>query len=62
MFFKGINDAGNGKGLITTVVRGGLPKGDYRVYTMTSASNHHPVLMPVAQRGAQDDCQKFRVT
>jgi transcription initiation factor TFIID subunit 15 len=28
---------------------------------MTSSSNHQPVLMPVAQRGAQDDCQKFSV-
>jgi hypothetical protein len=28
---------------------------------MNSASNHQPVLMPVAQRGAQDDCQKFTV-
>jgi hypothetical protein len=28
---------------------------------MNSASNHQPVIMPVAQRGAQDDCQKFTV-
>jgi transcription initiation factor TFIID subunit 15 len=62
VFFKGINDAGNGKGLLSAVVGGGLPKGHYRVCTMTSASNHQPVLMPVAQRGAQDDCQKFQVT
>lgn len=40
---------------------GGLPAGNYRVCTMTSSSNHQPVLMPVAQRGAQDDCQKFVV-
>ncbi|KIN05236.1 hypothetical protein OIDMADRAFT_25811 [Oidiodendron maius Zn] len=60
-FFKGINDAGNGRGLLSATVTGGLPKGHYRVCTMTSASNHQPVLMPVAQRGAQDDCQKFIV-
>jgi hypothetical protein len=61
VFFKGINDAGNGKGLLSTTVTGGLPKGHYRVCTMTSSSNHQPVLMPIAQRGAQDDCQKFIV-
>lgn len=55
-FFKGINDAGNGQGLLSATAEQGLPEGDYRVCTMTSASNHQPVLMPVAQRGAQDDC------
>ncbi len=61
VFFKGINDAGNGKGLLSAKITGGLPAGNYRVCSMTSASNHQPVLMPVAQRGAQDDCQKFTV-
>jgi len=60
-FFKGINDAGNGNGLLTATLSGGLPAGFYRVCSMTSASNHQPVLMPVAQRGAQDDCAKFQV-
>jgi hypothetical protein len=60
-FFKGINDAGNGQGLLTATVTGGLPAGNYRVCTLTSASNHQPVLMPVAQRGSQDDCTKFSV-
>ena len=60
-FFKGINDAGNGKGLLSTAVAGGLPAGCYRVCTMTSASNHQPVLMPVAQRGSQEDCRYFSV-
>jgi hypothetical protein len=60
-FFKGINDAGNGQGLLTAVVTGGLPAGNYRVCTMSSASNHQPVLMPVAQRGTPDDCTKFTV-
>ena len=45
-----INDAGNGKGLVTTAVTGGLPAGNYRVCTMAGSSNHQPVLMPVAQR------------
>lgn len=60
-FFKGINDDGNGQGLLSATVDGGLPAGVYRVCTMSSASNHQPVLMPVAQRGAQDDCTKFTV-
>lgn len=60
-FFKGINDDGNGNGLLSATVTGGLPAGNYRVCTMSSSSNHQPVLMPVAQRGAQDDCTKFVV-
>jgi hypothetical protein len=60
-FFKGINDAGNGEGLLSATVTGGLPAGNYRVCTLTSASNHQPVLMPVAQRGSSDDCTKFTV-
>ena len=60
-FFKGINDAGNGKGLLTAVVTGGLPAGNYRVCTMAASSNHAPVVMPVAQRGTADDCTKFIV-
>jgi transcription initiation factor TFIID subunit 15 len=47
-FFKGINDAGNGQGGLSAAVAGGLPAGIYRVCTMTSASNHQPVLMPVS--------------
>jgi hypothetical protein len=60
-FFKGINDAGNGKGLLSATVTGGLPAGNYRVCTMASASNHQPAIMPVAQRGTADDCTKFTV-
>lgn len=60
-FFKGINDAGNGKGLLSATVTGGLPAGNYRVCTMASSSNHQPVIMPVAQRGTADDCTKFTV-
>lgn len=59
-FFKGIDDAGNGQGLLSATVDGGLPAGTYRICTMNSAQNHQPVLMPVAQRGSQDDC--IRVT
>ena len=61
-FFKGINDAGDGAGTLSTDVTGGLPAGNYRICTMTSAANHQPVLMPVAQRGPQDDCRYFTVS
>lgn len=47
-FFKGINDNGNGQGLLSAAVASGLPAGFYRVCTMNSASNHQPVLMPVS--------------
>ncbi|KAJ6260445.1 hypothetical protein Dda_4671 [Drechslerella dactyloides] len=60
-FFKGINTPANGQGILSAVVTGGLPAGKYRCCTMSSAANHQPVLMPVAQRGAQDDCQRFTV-
>jgi len=33
---------------LSATVGGGLPVGVYRVCTMTSASNHQPVLMPVS--------------
>jgi len=61
-FFKGINNAGDGRGTLKASVSNGLPTaGTYRVCTMASAANHQPVLMPVAQRGAQDDCVRFTV-
>ncbi|KAH6720877.1 hypothetical protein BKA61DRAFT_640961 [Leptodontidium sp. MPI-SDFR-AT-0119] len=60
-FFKGIDDAGDGNGLLQATVTDGLPAGVYRVCTMIAARNHQPVNMPVAQRGAQDDCTKFEV-
>ncbi|KAI9827092.1 MAG: hypothetical protein M1826_006456 [Phylliscum demangeonii] len=59
-FFKGLNAAAV-NGLLTVSVTKGLPAGSWRCCTMSAASNHQPVLMSVAQRGAQDDCQKFIV-
>lgn len=61
VFFKGVNDAGDGNGNVAATVEGGLPDGTYRVCTMSGASNHQPVLMPVAQRGSQEDCRYFTV-
>lgn len=47
-FFKSIDDAGNGDGLLSAAVPYGFPRGVYRVCTMNSASNHQPIVMPVA--------------
>ncbi|KAL2801238.1 hypothetical protein BJX66DRAFT_289333 [Aspergillus keveii] len=60
-FFKTIFGKGDGEGGFSVQVRRGLPVGYYRVCTMVAASNHQPVIMPVVYRGAQDDCQRFRV-
>lgn len=49
VFFKGIDDDGNGAGLLKATVTGGLPAGFFRVCTMSAAANHQPVTMPVAQ-------------
>ena len=61
VFFKGIDDNGDGKGGLKADVTGGLPDGFYRVCTMSSSATHQAVTMPVAQRGSQDDCTKFQV-
>ncbi|KAK1829340.1 hypothetical protein QBC39DRAFT_134713 [Podospora conica] len=60
VFFRGLNDAGV-EGLLKAEVTGGLRTGFYRVCTMVAAGNHQPVLMPMAQRGGQDDCVRFAV-
>ncbi|KAI8918943.1 hypothetical protein BC831DRAFT_481576 [Entophlyctis helioformis] len=36
--------------------------GEYRICTMAASASHQPVVMPVAQRGAQDDCVRVNVT
>lgn len=61
-FFKGLNDKAVGNGqLSVTVPAGSLPAaGTYRICTMAGGFSHQPVVMPIAQRGAQDDC--IRVT
>ncbi|KAI9659259.1 MAG: hypothetical protein M1829_006599 [Trizodia sp. TS-e1964] len=60
-FFLGVNDKGNGKGLLSATVKGGLKAGNYRICVMGAASNHQPVLSPVAQRGGQDDCIRMKI-
>ncbi|KZV77520.1 hypothetical protein PENSPDRAFT_672845 [Peniophora sp. CONT] len=57
-FFAGVNSpAKNGK--LSVTVGGGLPKGAYRLASINSASNHQPVLVAEAQRGAVDDMIYF---
>lgn len=59
-FFKGLNAAAaNGK--LTADVTKGLPAGVYRISSITAASNHQAVLMPVAQRGSVDDAVYVRL-
>jgi transcription initiation factor TFIID subunit 15 len=60
-FFLGINTPLNQDSQVFAAVPGGLPAGFYRVCTMVANANHSPVQMPVAQRGAQDDCKYFSV-
>lgn len=62
VFFKGINDNGDGKGRLSATVDKGLPAGFYRVCTLGSSSNHQGFILPVAQRGSADDCTKFEVS
>ncbi|KAL4990975.1 hypothetical protein BDW68DRAFT_174419 [Aspergillus falconensis] len=61
VFFKTVFGEGDALNGFSVNVSEGLPVGFYRVCTMAAASNHQPVVMPVVERGAQDDCQKFRV-
>ncbi|KAJ7857601.1 hypothetical protein B0H13DRAFT_2237689 [Mycena leptocephala] len=55
VFFKGINDAGV-NGILSTPVATGFPAGAYRLCSINSASNHQPVIVPIAQHGSLDDC------
>jgi len=60
-FFLGLNDPAK-DGKLVAKVAAGLPKaGLYRICTLAGAEGHQPVIMPVAQRGAQDDCIRINV-
>ncbi|KAE9409371.1 hypothetical protein BT96DRAFT_953702 [Gymnopus androsaceus JB14] len=54
-FFKGVDTAAVG-GAVTVDVTAGVPDGAYRLCSINSSSNHQPVIVPVAQHGALDDC------
>lgn len=59
-FFKGVNDPA-ANGIASAVVDDGLEAGAYRVCSINASSNHQPVIVPVAQHGALDDCSYFTV-
>ncbi|KAI8814275.1 hypothetical protein BJ742DRAFT_330248 [Cladochytrium replicatum] len=62
-FFKGLNDPANGAGQLSTVIPAGTLKlaGVTRICSITGTFSHQPVIMPVAQRGSQDDCIRVNV-
>ncbi|CAG8510097.1 38358_t:CDS:1 [Gigaspora margarita] len=63
-FFKGLNDPevdGLFSQVIGSATNNGLPPGLYRICTMVASFAHQPTIMPVAQRGAQDDCIRIKV-
>ncbi|KAL5343449.1 hypothetical protein BJX70DRAFT_394012 [Aspergillus crustosus] len=61
VFFQTVFGEADQNNVFSVAVIEGLSHGYYRACTMAAASNHQPVVMPVVERGAQDDCQKFRV-
>jgi transcription initiation factor TFIID subunit 15 len=64
-FFKGVNDAAvdAAKQNIQAVVLAGTLKTDgmYRICTLSGSGQHAPHIMPVLQRGPQDDCVRVNV-
>ena len=62
-FFSIVEAKSNGKGDFTVDIPAGSlkQKGTYRICTMAAAATFQPVVMPVAQRGAQDDCVRVKV-
>jgi hypothetical protein len=58
-YFKGLNNAAQG-GALTDVVAAGIPAGSYRICSIHTAANHQPVLGPIAQHGAFNDCRFFK--
>ncbi|PGH32063.1 hypothetical protein GX50_05132 [[Emmonsia] crescens] len=64
IWFKSVNSPHpeNKRDGFTSTLDGGLgTPGFYRICTLTAAANHQPVIMPIPNRGAQDDCTKFNV-
>ncbi|KAJ6479175.1 hypothetical protein DFH09DRAFT_951464 [Mycena vulgaris] len=55
VFFKGIDGAAVNGALSVNVAKG-VPAGAYRICSINSSSNHQPVIVPIAQHGALDDC------
>ncbi|KAI8819158.1 uncharacterized protein EV422DRAFT_119800 [Fimicolochytrium jonesii] len=64
-FFQGLNSAadanGNLRATIPAASVAAAGPGMYRLCTMAASNSHQPLVMPVAQRGAQDDCVRINV-
>ena len=65
-FFQTLTQASDGNGKTTFVVNV-PPKqisttGLHRICTMAASAGGQPVVMPVAQRGSQDDCVRVNIT
>ncbi|RHZ54974.1 hypothetical protein Glove_421g9 [Diversispora epigaea] len=58
-FFEGLNGVADDEGGLETETK--LGPGLYRLCSMASSEGHQPVVMPIAKRGAQDDCIRFTV-
>lgn len=60
VFFQGVNSKAEGN-TVNATVTGGLPTGFYRMGSITTAANHQPALVAVAQHGMIDDTVYFTV-
>ncbi|KIM23781.1 hypothetical protein M408DRAFT_27608 [Serendipita vermifera MAFF 305830] len=60
-FFKSIKEVPV-NGVVTSRVPNGIPSGIYRMSTITTAINHQPALVGVAQHGSLEDVVYFKVT
>ncbi|RKP18912.1 hypothetical protein ROZALSC1DRAFT_14632 [Rozella allomycis CSF55] len=60
-FFKGLNGESADGVLSVNVTEGIAGVGSHRICTITGSRGHQPVLMPVAQRGSQDDCIRIEI-
>ncbi|KAJ3095804.1 hypothetical protein HDU97_006486 [Phlyctochytrium planicorne] len=60
-FFKGLNAPDVNGILSVDVPPEKAVKGNYRLCSITGTFGHQPVIMPVAQRGSQDDCIRFQI-
>jgi len=62
-FFKGLNDGADPNGVVFADVPAGTlnTPGTYRICSMSSSFSHQPLIMPIAQRGSQDDCIRITV-
>ncbi|KAJ3093719.1 hypothetical protein HDU97_009139 [Phlyctochytrium planicorne] len=62
-FFKGLNKEAENDVLSVEVAipKEKQAKGIHRICSITGTFGHQPVIMPVAQRGSQDDCIRIQI-